>query len=490
VSTDDHERSTAPQDRPPAVGPMLLAAAAGAIPTLAILVIGDLHSVFENQQLRTALDTAQCLIGSLAAYLIYGRFRRTGLLNDLALAGALGLSAATNLFFAVVPAIVGDLEPTAFTTWAPLTARLISALVIAWAAVGRDRPYLADAPPGPTVLGALFGVVAAIASVFWLVGDRLPDGVERSLTPSASGRPSLEGEPVLLATQLLMMGLFVAAAFGFARRSAVDPSPLTTALAAACVLNAFARLNYFLYPSLYTDIVHTGDVLRLGYFLILLAGAAGQIQQYWVHEARSAAAAERRRLARDLHDGLTQELAFIHSQAATLVAERGDDQALGHVSKAAERALDQSRRAVAALTSEPTSVPASIRAALEGLPEAYGASVQVDVHEITLPGESSAALASIAREAVSNALRHGGASRVSVVLAPDSGHVRLTVRDDGSGFTPGQDASPTNGTGLGLRTMRERAELLGGRLEIQSAPGSGTCVEVIVPRRAPVHRRV
>lgn len=486
---DDDQMGPPPEvDRGRAFAPVLIAAIAGGLPTASVLLIDDLHFVFENPQLRSALDTAQCLIGSLAAYLVYGRFRQTGTVNDLALSGALGLSAATNLFFAAVPAVAGDLEPTAFTTWAPLTARLLSALVIAGAALGRDRPYLAEPEPGSALLTTLFGALGLIGSTFWFLRDRLPDGVERSLTASASGRPRLEGEPVLLAAQILLMGLFVAAAAGFARRAATDSSPLTVALAAACVLNAFARLNYFLYPSLYTNIVHTGDLLRLAYFLVLLVGAAGEIQRYWVNEARAAAATERRRLARDLHDGLSQELAYIHSQAASLAAGHGDAKALGHVSRAAERALDQSRRAVAALATTGVSVRGALREALEGLFEGYGATLHLDVADLQLPDDTSNALASITREAVSNALRHGGAERVSVALAIVGGEVRLTVADDGVGFTAGPAGRSTGQSGFGMHTMRERAALLGGELSISSSPGMGTRVDVVVPRRTPGRR--
>ena len=71
--------------------------------------------------------------------------------------------------------------------------------------------------------------------------------------------------PARLEPWSVTLGIGITAAVGFARRARTDRSTLTLALAAACVLNAFARLNYFLYPSLYTDIVHTGDILRLGH---------------------------------------------------------------------------------------------------------------------------------------------------------------------------------------------------------------------------------
>jgi signal transduction histidine kinase len=83
----------------------------------------------------------------------------------------------------------------------------------------------------------------------------------------------------------------------------------------------------------------------------------------------------------------------------------------------------------------------------------------------------------LALEALNNALKHAGASRLAVGLAAAGGEFRLTVQDDGVGFDP-DVARPGH---MGLTTMRERAAAVGGRLAIDSAPGRGTRVEVTVP---------
>ena len=103
-------------------------------------------------------------------------------------------------------------------------------------------------------------------------------------------------------------------------------------------LAAFAHLNYLFFPSLYSDWVYTGDFLRLGFYLLILVGTGREIQTYWHRLAQVAVLEERRRMARELHDGLAQELAFV-------VAETS-----GPARAAGERALDESRRAIAALT--------------------------------------------------------------------------------------------------------------------------------------------
>jgi signal transduction histidine kinase len=94
---------------------------------------------------------------------------------------------------------------------------------------------------------------------------------------------------------------------------------------------------------------------------------------------------------------------------------------------------------------------------------------------------AEAELLRIGTEAVSNAVRHGGAHRIEVELGVTRRLAVLQVRDDGSGFDPRRVAVAVDGSGFGLTGMRERAERLGGRLTVVSTPGEGTCIEARVP---------
>ena len=85
----------------------------------------------------------------------------------------------------------------------------------------------------------------------------------------------------------------------------------------------------------------------------------------------------------------------------------------------------------------------------------------------------------ITQEALTNVLRHSGASQVTVMLAPREDALLLSVIDDGRGF------DPQHGSGLGLITMRERAQQIGGTFDIETVPGAGTCVRACLPLRAP-----
>ena len=107
-------------------------------------------------------------------------------------------------------------------------------------------------------------------------------------------------------------------------------------IGAAAALGAFARVAYLLFPSLYTEWLYAGDVLRLGMYLMLLVGCVREIRQYWRAQTVLAVAGERRRLARELHDGVVQELGFIRSQALRTPNS-------GDIASAADRALDEAR---------------------------------------------------------------------------------------------------------------------------------------------------
>jgi signal transduction histidine kinase len=103
--------------------------------------------------------------------------------------------------------------------------------------------------------------------------------------------------------------------------------------------------------------------------------------------------------------------------------------------------------------------------------------VNVNVPQGKLPPEHETAIYRIVQEALTNVIKHASARSVSIVVASSNGSVRAIVEDDGNGFA----TSNVREHALGLVGMRERAQLLGGRLEVESAPGSGTTILVEIP---------
>ncbi len=450
-----------------------IATAAGAVVTVAMAASPSVRPAVEAPEIRTAVETAQALVAATAAYLVYGRVKRSRSLNDLALVFGLGMLAASNLFFAAIPARLED--ELAFQVWAPITARLVAVVAFAWSALCRDRGLPRRlANPGVAVVVAIDVALAVIALVLAALDAVLPRAI--TVLDMTTRTPNLEAHPLLTASLVTLAVLWAAAAAGFARRANGRSDPLMSALAVGAVLGAFGFVAFAIYPSFGTEVVQAGDALRLGFYLVLLIGVEREIDRYWTRLADAAIYDERRRLARDLHDGVAQELAFLTTQTRLLERGTAPPGTEHRVAAAAERALDESRRAIIALTlhdDEP--VELALARAAEDVAGRVGVDVRVEVDSgIEVAPTVREGLVRIVQEAVSNAGRHGHAQVVRVSLGSDR---VLAVVDDGDGFDPEGAAEGR----FGLVSMRERAERLGGRLTVRSAPGAGTTIEVVLP---------
>lgn len=191
-----------------------------------------------------------------------------------------------------------------------------------------------------------------------------------------------------------------------------------------------------------------------------------------------AIAEERHRIARELHDGLAQELAYIRMEALRMAGRHEDDR-VTRLALAAERALEESRGAIATLRRHrETSLSGELTQVAEELTDRAGARLSLRLQPgLEIQPERRQALVRILREAITNGVRHGQATEVALELSGGEG-VRMAVRDNGGGFVPG---GPRRSGGFGLTTMRERAQAMGGDLTIRSDPGQGTLVEVHLP---------
>lgn len=215
-----------------------------------------------------------------------------------------------------------------------------------------------------------------------------------------------------------------------------------------------------------------------------LAVAHRQLRAYAVQAERLAAAQERNRVARDIHDGLGHALTVVQMQIkaarAVFAAEpaRADD-LLAKAQDQAEEALREVRRSVGALREPRPAVP--LPEALRALAEeasAAGVPTEVDVAGTARPlgAEAEESLFRAAQEGLTNVRKHAGATRAALLLDYSRpAAVRLEVRDDGAG------AAGPPGPGFGLLGVRERAAHLGGTVTLESAPGRGATLRVEVP---------
>ena len=162
-------------------------------------------------------------------------------------------------------------------------------------------------------------------------------------------QPDLHAHPALFATESLVALLYVLAAMGFLNRSRRLGDEFFAWLAGAAILAVVSHVNYSLFPASYSQsVLYTGDMFRLAFYVALLLGCMREIWSYWTALSEAAVFEDRRRMARDLHDGLAQELAYI-SRNLALVTGAANGDAVGRLQPAVERAQLELRWAINAL---------------------------------------------------------------------------------------------------------------------------------------------
>jgi signal transduction histidine kinase len=224
------------------------------------------------------------------------------------------------------------------------------------------------------------------------------------------------------------------------------------------------------------------DDRLLGAFAASAATAvatARSVAEERLRHSLAAAEAERSRWARELHDETLQGLGGLRMMVSAARRAKDPD-ALDGVIEQINTEIENLRALIRELRpaalDELGAVPA-IEELAARMAERHGIEVDTAIElEGRRPGELETALYRIIQEALGNAVRHAGATRVSITAREDGGAVHVAVVDDGRGFDPGAPSS-----GFGLVGMRERVELLGGEIDIASS-GAGTRVTALLPR--------
>lgn len=199
---------------------------------------------------------------------------------------------------------------------------------------------------------------------------------------------------------------------------------------------------------------------------------------------------ERERIARELHDGLAQVLGYINTQTLAvkkLLKSRQLEEAttqLDAMSAASLEVYEDVREAIVGLRAAPTRLVPALRDYLSRLPRIPGCEIELrlldGVDGIVLAPAAEIQVVRIIQEALSNVRKHSAASHVEVVVGADERQLGVEIVDDGLGFDP-LLLDRTGWPRLGLQTMRERAQAIGGTYEVVSTPGMGTRVSVEVP---------
>src|ERR1017187_4897288 len=397
---------------------------------------------------QVALETTGSLVTLLAGFLVFGRLQRNSRLTELALATALAVIMLSNVLFVMLPLLMGQASANS-TVWAAIIGRSAGSLLFAVAAfvppVRLRRPGRAQGLAATGVIVILV-LTAVLPRVF---GSGLPLAV-------AHTGDGLHANPALTAVQIVAAVLAVAAAAGYLRRAERLADEFSGWLAVAAIFATASHVNYAFTPTIYSSQVSLGDIFRFCFYVVLLAGSMREIWSYWRALAAATVAEERRRFARDLHDGLSQELAYL---ARNLSSQHGavDEETLRQLRASVDRAA----------------LADALTEAAGAVAERFGLSLSLDLASgIGMAPARADALVRIACEALTNVARHSGSRQVSLILRREGGRVRMRVRDSGHGF----DTAAYRG-GFGLTSMSDRARSVGGELSIISEPGAGSQVE-------------
>jgi len=416
--------------------------------------------------LRPTVETMMTSFALAAAWLLRSEFASSRRLRDLLLFAASLILGLTTLCVAALPAAL-ELPAGAYFSAAQLWGQLAVGAIFA-AAAFTPRHLLVVGSIRPGAIAASLGLATLVLAG---VGGLLPAAQAHASTGDALGRP------LLLILVSAATGTLASAAAAFARRCNQEASRAAALMAIAMSVLAAATLSRLYVQSLHPARIGAGDELSLVGFALILATAVLLERRVRTQLAKSAALAERRRVARDLHDGLAQDLAFIAAHGPSMAQTIGGEHPMV---VAARRALAISRDAISEL-SDPVGATAheSLEAVAQEFRDRFEIKIAVNAGlDRDLASNTREQVTRIAREAIANAVRHGRARMVIVSLGEADNGVALRVVDDGCGIAA-NDGDPVP-EGFGLRSMRERAAALGGQLSVRQLQRGGTELEFVL----------
>jgi signal transduction histidine kinase len=470
-----------------------------AVPALVPAVLSD--------RLDLAITTSALLVAGAVAALEWARGRVTGDGTALARASAFVVLAVLNgatlavLLAGVEDAVGGSLAaPGQLPIVAGIVARATCAALLVASGVpavsrlaSRSHPAVVGLGPAVAVLGVLVLAATNQAALPTLAAPSVLDSLTRAPTeivPPGSA-------PALVLVQAAIGAGFLVAAVLAHRAYRVSGRTGQAVLAAGLMVAAFSQVHVALHPGSFASLTTTGDLLRLAFYGILLGGividrrddlrelrgANAEVRRLAEAEVAGAAFQERARLAREIHDGLAQDLWYAklkQSRLAGLARFDGEEQQLSdEVTSAIDAALAEARHAVTAMREVAGSGPLLdvLRRHIDDFADRFALRAELEVRGAVpdLDPRSAAEVLRIVQESLTNVRRHADATVVRVLVEAGE-ELRVAVTDNGRGFR--SDPPPA---GFGLDSMRQRAELMGGRLTVASQPANGTRVTLHLP---------
>ena len=486
-----------------------------AVPVLLILVTllvwldPDVAPALVNEPLDLVLNAAATLVAVAVAILAWIHYREGGERAALFRASAFLVLAVQNLSLIAISVAGASRElglelaqPGQMPLWSVMIGRGLAAALLVVAGIVSLRRAEARERSAGAVLWGPSAVMAVLTVAMVAAPAALPrlldDAALQQLTRDPSAPLLAAGGPLLILVQAGIGLAFLAAALVSYRLHRRDGRAAELYLAIGFIVAAFGQVHSAIHPGSYASLVTTGDLLRVAFYAVLLAALAAEatadvralrtandeLVRLRDADVERATAEERARLAREIHDGMSQELWYAKLKQSRLAAldelPEHARQLADEVAAAIEAALSEARQAILALRpSEGASFAQVVHRYVEDFADRFGIPADVEADGIgeRLPSRHQAELLRILQEALTNVRRHADATRVRVRLEATESGARLQVADNGRGFDVGQAASSR----YGLRSMRERAGIIGAQLRIESATSDGTRVTVEIP---------
>lgn len=473
-----------------------------------LVVVPGIHGHAILPALDLVLDTIAAVVCIALTALAWARFRERQVVAAashaaafMALSVAYGVAVlvsvqhAANLNDLAVP---DDVQVLVFAV-----ARFAAAVLFIIAGLATRRPSRGWSPIWILVAPTIAVLLAALVGRWF---DPPPDVLQILTFTDQTGLPQITpfGATLHVVTAVLFFaGAYVSRTLWHTGLAVIDGW-----IAVGLVFAGFAELLWTLYPSAHPGQVSIADLLRLVCSVCLLAGQADafrasqrelrttnvELERLRDVEVERAAMEERTRLARELHDGLAQDLWLAKLRTGELLSIEGLSVEARRAAESAVAAIDvglgDAREAVAALRSSAHSDSGFcnlIRRAVEDHGDRFGLRVEFTFegdHTARIAPRTQAEILRIVQEALANVARHADATMVGVRLAVKNGRISLRVADNGRGF----DVASVGSESYGLASMRERTALIGGRVRIASKPETGTLIIMTAPfeRSAPL----
>jgi signal transduction histidine kinase len=470
--------------------------------TVWILVDPRISFSYHAADARLITETAVAFVGVGVMARSLGRFLQSGAAIDGAIVLAfLALSLANIGQGVVLPALgidVSDREDAGIYVWS--LSRLVAFLILLGSIVYGTGRTTASARRWQVMVigGALVLLVGGLSyGLFYAFDTEVPGLLTASgrailATGSDVQGAFLEVTGVQMAIQFALTGLVALTCLRFfmARELTNGRSDsFHTWVGMSLIFATFSQLHYAFYPSIYSQTITTGDLLRLAFYAMLLTALTAEYLQYQRSMREVAVLEERARIARDIHDGAAQGLSFVLASLAETVHD-GVAPALrtraGRWMEILSDAQENLRDAITVLGpccgGDPERM---ISAFCRDFSRRYG--VQIDFqcvgHASALPSPKDRELLLVLAEALHNLRKHGDSSQAVVLLQAQPRRLDLRVSGKGAGSPlPEQGAGQAvDSTRYGCGSMAERARRLQGSLSITSDAATGTTVQLTVP---------